>query len=145
MTAAYDPTEGFGSMEEAADARLLLFATGYILESLSDKFGPDIQPKEIAQRTRSAASIITTQVGHDGCMAMEGYEVQDLLCRLSGLFTELSTSMRRIESSNAASLCSLLSGRLGVFCGRLGGGDKRGFKSQGAKYNAAPKSPKMGR
>ncbi len=77
-------------------------------------------------------------------MAMEGYEVQDLLCRLSGLFTELSTSMRRLEASNASSLCALLSGRLGIFCGRTGSSDRRSYKAQ-TKYSPTAKAPKMGR
>ena len=105
--------EGFASREEAADARLLLYATGFILECLSERYGDQIQPKEIAQRTRSAATIIVTQVGHDGCMAMEGYEVQDLLCRLSGLFTELTSSFRRNDLRNASTLCSMLAGAAG--------------------------------
>ena len=141
---AVQDLEGFNSAQEAADARLLLYATGFILECLSDQYGDQIQPKEIAQRTRSAATIITTQVGHDGCMAMEGYEVQDLLCRLSGLFTELTNSMRRNDLRNASTMCSMLAGRLGVFCGKAGGSDKRSYKQQ-VTYSPTMKPPSMGR
>jgi hypothetical protein len=141
---AVQDLEGFTSHQEAADARLLLYATGFILDTISEKYGDTIQPKEIAQRTRSAASIIITQVGHDGCMAMEGYEVQDLLCRLSGLFTELNNSMKRNNLRNASTLCAMLAGRLGVFCGRTGGGDKRAYKQQ-VKYSNTMKPPMPGR
>ena len=129
-TSALGEDDGFGSAEESTDARVLLYATGWILETIDRLYGADIQPTEIRHRTKSAASIITQQVGHDGCMAMEGFEVQDLLCRLSGLFTDLVQSMRRVHASNAASFCSMMASKLSVFCGRYGGGDRRSYKAQ---------------
>jgi hypothetical protein len=125
------------------DARVVLFASGFVLEGLSERFGSEIQPLEVRHRCKSAGTIITSQIGHDGCMAMEGYEVQDLLCRLSGLFAELQQSMRRMDAKNAAGICAMLATRLGGFCGR-GGSNARGFKQQ-VTHTAAYKPPKMGR
>jgi hypothetical protein len=129
---------------EEGDSRLVLYATGFVLEGFNERFGNDIQPLEVRHRCKSAATIITSQIGHDGCIAMEGYEVQDLLCRLSGLFAELQQSMRRLDAKNAAGICGMLATRLGGFCGRAGGGDRRGHKQQ-VTHTAAYKPPKMGR
>jgi hypothetical protein len=136
-------TSGFGTTSESLDARVLLFSTGFILESLTEGYGTQIDPLEIRQRTKTAAAIITKQIGHDGCMAMDGYEVQDLLCRLSGLFQELVIPLRRLKADNAASLCNILQNHLRPFCGRGGGGDRRSLKTQSPQVKA--RAPSSGR
>ena len=121
----------------------MLYGCGFVLERLSAMFGGKITPLEVRHRTKSASSIIIDQIGYEGCMAMEGYEVQDLLCRLSGLFTELQQSFRKMEAVNAAGICGVLATRLGGFCGRGGGGDRRGFKQNNP--TPAHKAPRPGR
>jgi hypothetical protein len=121
--------------EDLADARLILLACGPVLEAYYERYGERITNPDVKSRTKAASGIILTQIAHDGCMAMEGFEVQDLLCRLSGLFTELNNQMKAISADSAAALAGLFAKRLGIYCGRFGGGDKRGHKQQ-VQYSA---------
>jgi hypothetical protein len=115
-----------------------------MLEGFTERFGQEVQPLEVRHRMKSAGTIITSQIGYEGCIAMDGPEVHDLLCRLSGLFAELQQSFRRLTAENAAGICGKMAARLGSFCGRAGG-DGRGFKQTNPTPAHAPKPPRMGR
>ena len=128
-------------LEATADARLLLYGAGFILECLYDRFSAKIGSGETRNRTKSASSIIINQIGHEGSLAMEGFEVQDLLCRLSGLFAELTPAMKNGEEKNAATLCNILAERLARYCGRLGSGDRRSYKQQNQNTAKAAERP----
>jgi hypothetical protein len=130
-----------GVEEATADARLLLYGSGFILECIYDRFGPKIGSGETRNRTKSASSIIINQIGHEGCLAMEGFEVQDLLCRLSGLYAELGPAMKGAGAKNAAALCMILAERLARYCGRLGSGDRRSYKQQNQNTAKAADRP----